>query len=176
VRVVSGKYRGKRFSPPKKFPSRPTTDFAKEALFNILENRLDWEDIKVLDLFAGTGNISIEFLSRGVAQVLSIEAHSVCVRHMHKLNAELNDDNWSIMRRDAFRYVEEANLAYDLIFADPPFGLKNVDTLPDLVFEHEKLAEDGLLIIEHGKENDFTSHPRFEDVRGYGGVFFSFFS
>ncbi|MCB9224815.1 MAG: 16S rRNA (guanine(966)-N(2))-methyltransferase RsmD [Crocinitomicaceae bacterium] len=176
MRIVSGKYKGKRFSPPKKFPSRPTTDFAKESLFNILENQLYWEDIKVLDLFAGTGNISVEMLSRGASSVLSVDIHPVCIRHLNKMQEELSDGNWRILKKDAFKFLAEHPTKYDLIFADPPFGLKGVDTLPDLVFEGEKLSQDGLLIIEHGKENDFSTHAHFKEVRNYGGVNFSFFS
>jgi 16S rRNA (guanine966-N2)-methyltransferase len=175
MRIVSGKYKGKRFSPPKKFPSRPTTDFAKESLFNILENQLYWEDIKVLDLFAGTGNISIEFLSRGANAVLSVDSHSLCIRHLNKMQEELDDDNWQILRKDAFRFIQDNGSKFDLIFADPPFGLKGVEQLPDMIFEANRLNEDGLLIIEHGQETDFSHHARLDEVRNYGGVFFSFF-
>lgn len=175
MRIVSGKYKGKRFSPPKKFPSRPTTDFAKESLFNILENQIYWDETKVLDLFAGTGNISIEFLSRGAEQVLSIDSHPVCIRHLSKMQDELGDEKWQILRKDAFKFLESCSKQFDLIFADPPFGLKGVEQLPSLIFERNLLSKDGLLIIEHGQESDFSDLDEFEDIRNYGGVFFSFF-
>lgn len=176
MRIVSGKYKGKRFSPPKKFPSRPTTDFAKESLFNILENQIYWEDVIVLDLFAGTGNISIEFLSRGAQSVLSIDSHPICVRHLNKLQDELGDANWQILKKDVFKFLVSSAATYDLIFADPPFGLKGVENLPDMVFNGNKLKEEGVLIIEHGKEITFSGHPHFKDTRNYGGVNFSFFN
>lgn len=174
MRIVSGKYRGKKIHHPKNFPSRPTTDFAKEALFNILENRIDWENTDVLDLFAGTGNISAEFLSRGAKSVYSVDRHQVAQKSMYALHKELNDDAWKIARLDVFKFVPKTPLKFDLIFADPPFHMKGFDGLPDLIFESGILKEDGLVILEHGKENNFEKHPNFKEVRNYGGVNFSF--
>lgn len=175
MRVVSGKYKGKRFAPPKNFPSRPTTDFAKEALFNILINRFDFEDLEVLDLFAGTGSISLEFLSRDAKRVTSVDNHTVSVKFLDKMSKELNDPNWSILKKDCFEFLESANSKYDLIFADPPFDLKGVSSIPDLVFGKSLLNESGLLIIEHGRENAFEGVTQFREMRNYGGVRFSFF-
>lgn len=176
MRVVGGKYRGRRFSPPKKFPSRPTTDFAKEALFNILVNRLDLEECRVLDLFAGTGNISLEFISRGAKNVLSVDNHRVSHRYMLDTQEQMGDENWQIIRRDAFAFCAESTTSFDLIFADPPFGLKGIDQLVDTIMESGILSEGGLFILEHGQENDFQKKPQFEEIRKYGGVNFSFFS
>lgn len=181
MRIVSGKYKGKRFNPPKKFPSRPTTDFAKESLFNILENQFYIEDLNVLDLFAGTGNISLEFISRGAKGVLSIDKHPVCIRHLHQLKNEVNEDHWLISRKDVFKFLEPSKSGstddqYDLIFADPPFADKSTSELPDLIFNSGLLSKDGCLIIEHGRENNFEEHPRFQNNRNYGGVNFSFFA
>lgn len=176
MRVISGKYRGKRVTPPKNFPSRPTTDMAKEGLFNILENRIYWEDLNVLDLFSGTGNISVEFLSRGVKGVLSIDVNPISTRHLAKLKDEFDDDNWTILRRDVFRFLSHHSVKYELIFADPPFELKGVERLPELVFDNDLLKSEGILIIEHGREISFKNHARCTDERNYGGVFFSFFS
>lgn len=176
MRVISGKYKGKRVLPPKKFPSRPTTDMAKEALFNILENRFHWEGLKVMDLFAGTGNISVEFLSRGVGQVISVDSHHIAISHMNKVRSEFEADNWVVIRKDVLKYMEHANGPFDIIFADPPFNMKETGTLPDLILNSGSLLEDGLLILEHGQENDFSGHPSLQDTRSYGGVYFSFFN
>ena len=175
MRIISGKYRGKKITPPKNFPSRPTTDSAKEGLFNILENRVEWDALEVLDLFAGTGNISSEFLSRGAKKVFSVDLHPGSVKHMFKVKTELDDDNWMINRMDVFKFLLKNPFKFDLIFADPPFGLKGVDTLPDLIFKKDVLNEEGILIIEHGRETDYSSHQKFKELRNYGGVHFSFF-
>ena len=175
MRVISGKYRGKRFSPPKNFPSRPTTDMAKEALFNILNNAIDFEETEVLDLFAGTGNVSLEFLSRGCPKVLSVDRHPVSAKFLIQMQEDLSEDGWTILRRDAFAYIKKATEKFDLIFCDPPFGLKGLEDLPDLIFEHELLNDNGLLIIEHGRETDLSKKLHFDETRTYGGVNFSFF-
>jgi len=176
MRVVSGKYKSRRFSPPKNFPSRPTTDSAKEGLFNILTNRLDFEDAEVLDLFAGTGNISLEFLSRGAKSVLSIDSHFVSFKFMKKSMHEVGAENWKVIKNDVFKYVPKLDREFDIVFADPPFGLENIYDIPVLVLESTLLKDDGLLIIEHGRETDFSKKPHFENMRNYGGVNFSFFS
>jgi 16S rRNA (guanine966-N2)-methyltransferase len=175
LRVVSGKYRGRRFNPPKKFPSRPTTDMAKEALFNILENKYEWDNLKVLDLFSGTGNISIEFLSRGVKEVVSVEKHHICIRHLNKLKTDFEVTNWSILKKDAFKFISDFPLKFDIVFADPPFDHEETKNLPDLIYASDILTSEGVLIIEHGRENSFKSHPKCSDTRNYGGVFFSIF-
>lgn len=148
---------------------------AKEALFNILDNRVLWEDVQVLDLFAGTGSISLEFLSRGVANLVSVESHLKVIKHLGKIKDEWEIANWSILRKDAFKFIKEATVKYDIVFADPPFVLDKTETLPDLVVDHDILKDDGLFILEHGQENSFSEHPHFQETRRYGGVFFSFF-
>lgn len=175
MRVISGKYRGKRFNPPKKFPSRPTTDQAKEALFNILSNRYDLEECKVLDLFAGTGSISLEFLSRECKSVLSIDKHPISIRFINQLVEDIKEDNWFVLRKDVFSFLEGHSDTYDIIFADPPFGIKGGSELPQKIFDQRLLNNDGLLIIEHGRESDFSHITQFTEIRKYGGVNFSFF-
>lgn len=176
MRVISGIYKSRRFSPPKNFPSRPTTDSAKEGLFNILENRLYLEGAEVLDMFAGTGNISLEFLSREAKSVLSIDDHFVSFKYMKKAMHEIGADNWKVIKNDVFKYVPKIDRQFDIVFADPPFGLEKIYDIPALVLDSSLLKEDGLLIIEHGKETDFSKVEHFESQRKYGGVNFSFFS
>jgi len=175
VRIVGGKYKGKRFVPPKNFPSRPTTDFAKEALFNILENRFDFEDLTVLDLFSGTGSIGMEFLSRGAKTVLSVDNHPVSMRHLKNSKEKLLDNNWQILKSDAVSFLKSTKQKFNLIFADPPFDLKNKEDLITLIFEKKLLHPEGTLIIEHGRENNFENKTQFVEIRNYGGVHFSFF-
>jgi 16S rRNA (guanine(966)-N(2))-methyltransferase RsmD len=174
--VISGKYKGRKFFPPKKFPSRPTTDYAKESLFNILENRVYWDEIDVLDLFAGTGSISLEFMSRGAKSVLSVDSHPIAIRHLNKLKNDFEEPQWSVYKKDVFKWIKENSIKFNLIFADPPFGLKGVEDLPTLILENNLLTEDGILVIEHGRETNYTSHPNFKEFRDYGGVNFSFFT
>lgn len=176
MRIIRGKYRSRRFSPPKNFPSRPTTDYAKESLFNILENRIELEGLDVLDLFAGTGNISLEFLSRGAANVTSIDQNYAAYKYMKTTQHELGEKGWQILKQDVFKIIPKLSLSYSLIFADPPFGLKGVLDIPKLIFEYELLKPEGDLIIEHGQETDFSAHPNFKEIRKYGGVNFSFFN
>ncbi|MGV6862189.1 MAG: 16S rRNA (guanine(966)-N(2))-methyltransferase RsmD [Putridiphycobacter sp.] len=176
MRVIRGKYKNRRFAPPKNFPSRPTTDMAKESLFNILENQWDLEGVEVLDLFAGTGNISLEFLSRGAASVLSVDNHFVSYKFMKQTKAEIAASNWAVLKSEVFKFVPKIGKQFDLVFADPPFGLKNILELPGLIFEANILTSQGLVIIEHGKETDFSGQPNFDEVRNYGGVNFSFFT
>ena len=175
MRVIGGKYKGKRFVPPKNFPSRPTTDFAKEALFNILENRFDFDELDVLDLFAGTGSIGLEFLSRGAKSVMSVDKHPVSFNFLRKMHASLNDQNWRLAKQDVMRFITQKPGKYDLVFADPPFDMEGMKNLPALLLDSGILNPGGLLIIEHGRENDFNTIPQFSEIRNYGGVRFSFF-
>lgn len=176
MRVISGKYKGKKFFPPKKFPSRPTTDMSKEALFNIIDSKVYFEDLAVLDLFAGTGNISLEFLSRGVKRVVSVDESFIAYKFQNKIQKEIAADNWNILKQDAFKYISMIEQKFDLIFADPPYGLEGAEDLPSLIKERDILEKDGMLIIEHGHETTFVGTPYFVEVRNYGGVFFSLFS
>ena len=147
MRVISGKYKGKRFSPPKKFPSRPTTDLAKEALFGIIDSKVYFENLIVLDLFSGTGNISLEFLSRGVGKLVSVDSHHVSWRFQTKIAEELEDKNWSVLKQDAFKYIENATKSFDIIFADPPYEFDELDKLCLAIFEKNLLLDDGMLVI-----------------------------
>jgi len=175
VRVIGGKYKGKRFVPPKNFPSRPTTDFAKEALFNILENRYDFDELEVLDLFSGTGSIGLEFLSRGVKNVISIDNHSISCKFLKTSQESLNEKNWQIRKQDAAQFLKQTALKFDIIFADPPYEMKGSEELAKIVFERNLLNQNGILILEHGKQSNFEKITQFKELRNYGGVHFSFF-
>lgn len=175
MRVISGKYKGKRFAPPKKFPSRPTTDFAKESLFNILNNSIDFENIHALDLFSGTGSIGIELISREAKSVTSVDIHATCVKHIHALKTELNEKNWHIVKADVFEFLSNHTTSYDLIIADPPYDLKRVPELPNLIFKNNLLNQGGIFVLEHGREHSFENETHFTGERNYGGVHFSFF-
>ena len=175
MRIISGIYGGRRLSPPKNITARPTTDFAKESLFNLLNNRLDFEGIDVLDLFAGTGGIGIECVSRGAREVTAVEIAHVQQNWIISCCRQLGIKNLSVIRGDVFNFLSACRTKYDLIFADPPYALEELPTLPDVILERGILKKDGWLVIEHGKDTDFTSHPRHVETRTYGSVHFSFF-
>lgn len=161
---------------PRSFKARPTTDFAKENLFNVLSNYMDFEEgVRALDLFAGTGSISIELISRGCDRVISIEKDRDHYAFICKVMQELKTDKCLPIRGDVFKYVRDGREQFDFIFADPPYDLKGLETLPDLIFENELLKENGLFVLEHGKTNHFEAHPCFVERRVYGSVNFSFF-
>jgi 16S rRNA (guanine(966)-N(2))-methyltransferase RsmD len=177
MRVISGIYKRRRFDVPNSFKARPTTDFAKENLFNVLcNNYIDFEDgVTALDLFAGTGSISIELVSRGCDRVISIEKdpqHLAFINHVMK---EVKTDKCFPMRAGVFKYIEKCHEQFDFIFADPPYALKDLESIPDRIFENGLLKEDGILVLEHGKDNHFEDHPHFIERRIYGSVNFSFF-
>lgn len=175
MRVISGIYKHRRFDIPKSFKARPTTDFAKENLFNVLNNYLDFEGLNALDLFAGTGSISIELVSRGCEKVISIEKDRQHFAFIKKVMAEVKTDKCMPICGDVFKYMSRSTEQFDFIFADPPYALKELSTIPDLVFQHNLLKEDGLFVLEHGKDYDFSQHPCFIEHREYGSVNFSFF-
>jgi 16S rRNA (guanine(966)-N(2))-methyltransferase RsmD len=175
MRIISGIYGGRRLSPPKNITARPTTDFAKESLFNLLNNRMDFEGIDVLDLFAGTGGIGIECVSRGAREVTAVEIAHVQQNWIISCCRQLGIKNLSVIRGDVFKFLSACRTKYDLIFADPPYALEQLPTLPDVILERDILKENGWLVIEHGKDTDFTSHPRHVETRTYGSVHFSFF-
>ncbi|MBQ2289773.1 MAG: 16S rRNA (guanine(966)-N(2))-methyltransferase RsmD [Bacteroidaceae bacterium] len=175
MRIISGKYKGRHFDIPRSFKARPTTDFAKENLFNILNNTVDFEETKALDLFSGTGSISLELLSRGCNEVTSIEMDSLHFSFLKKSQTTLGDTNWRIVRDDVFRFIRRCSASYDLIFADPPYALKELKEIPDMILSGNMLKEGGLFIFEHGKDYDFSQHPRFVRHIAYGSVNFSFF-
>ena len=174
MRVISGKFKGRRFNPPKSLPVRPTTDQAKESLFNILNNNFYFEDLDVLDLFSGTGSMSYEFLSREVKSVISIDGNYNCIAYQKKQKAELNVDNYTPFKNDVFRGLEKLSTKFDIIFADPPYDLKNILDIPEAVFNKNLMNEGAWLIVEHSKHTRFD-HPRFIEHREYGGVNFSIF-
>ena len=176
MRVISGIYKRRRFDVPHSFKARPTTDFAKENLFNVLSNYIDFEDgIRALDLFAGTGSISIELVSRGCDQVISVEKDRDHYAFICKIIQELKTDKCLPIRGDVFKYIKSGREQFDFIFADPPYELTGLETIPDLIFEINFLKEDGLFILEHGKKDNFENHQHFVEKRVYGSVNFSFF-
>lgn len=176
MRIISGKYKGKRLVAPKKLPVRPTTDFAKEGLFNILGNQYYFDEINVLDLFAGTGNISYEFASRGTLEVTSVDAHYGCVKYINQIAEEL-DLPISTIKSDVFKYLSAASGAYDLIFADPPYAFdkEQFAEIISKIFENNLLKPKGIFILEHPKQTDVTKITGFQESRRYGGSVFSFF-
>lgn len=177
MRIISGIYKRRRFDVPRTFKARPTTDFAKENLFNVLcSNYFDFEGLVALDLFAGTGSISIELVSRGCEKVVSVEKDRAHYTFIEKVLKELKTDKCFPICGDAFKYIKGSKTQqFDFIFADPPYELTGVETIPDLIFGHDLLKEDGLFVLEHGKQDSFESHPRFLEKRVYGSVNFSFF-
>jgi 16S rRNA (guanine(966)-N(2))-methyltransferase RsmD len=175
LRIISGKYKGRQLHPHKTFNARPTTDFAKESLFNILNNHFYFDRVKVLDLFAGTGGIGLEFFSRGCDQVEMIEIDSKNHRFIADAIKQLGINQVKLIRGDALKYLQSCKPGYDIIFADPPFDLKSISNIPDIVFKRNLLNDEGWLILEHSKSNNFKSHPRFKDERVYGSVHFSIF-
>jgi 16S rRNA (guanine(966)-N(2))-methyltransferase RsmD len=176
LRIVSGKYGGRFFRPSKKLKARPTTDFAKENLFNILENRFDFENLAALDLFSGTGNIGFELVSRGCKQVTSVEKDPQNIRFIHQIIDKLDIDNLTVIKKDAFKFISTANEQFDIIFADPPYQLQGIEKLPGLIAENNLLKEGGYFILEHSKETDIPHNKNFIEHRRYGHVNFSFFT
>ncbi len=175
MRIISGTFRGRRLTPPKNITARPTTDFAKESLFNLLNNQIDFEGCDMLDLFAGTGGIGLEFVSRGAREVTAVEMAHTQQNFIISTCKLLGIHNLHVMRGDVFKYINTCALQFDFIFADPPYALDSLATLPDLIFEKALLKEDGLFVLEHGKDYDFSQHPHFQSHRSYGSVNFTFF-
>ena len=176
MRIIAGSLKGRRLNPPDNLPVRPTTDMARESLFNILNNYVDYEECSVMDLFAGTGAVSVEFLSRGAKDVTSIEINNQCTDFIKETAQRLNLTNLHVVRADVFDLLKRAYKKFDIIFADPPYALKDLPQLPDLVFSKDILTEDGIFILEHPKEYDFSEHPNFWQHRNYGKVNFTFFA
>ena len=176
MRIVSGSLKGRRFSPPKNFKARPTTDFAKENLFNVLNNSIDFNSIKVLDLFGGTGSISYEFASRGVNDITCVELNFNHFRFIKKTSEELDlSSTIKVIKGDAFKYVEKTSEKFDVVFADPPYDLKDAEKLPDMILKNNLLLPEGILIFEHSGKANFNSHPNFLENRENGKVIFTFF-
>jgi len=175
VRIISGKYKGKHIQPPRNFRARPTTDFARVALFNILANYFDFEEISVLDLFAGTGVIGYEFASRGCHNLTSVENHPVHAAFIRRMIRELSFEGFRLMERDVFSFLEHHQTKYDVIFCDPPYDMEGIGNLPDIILQHGLLNKEGILVVEHSGDISFAGHPGFFDERRYGKVHFSFF-
>lgn len=176
MRIIAGLLKGRRLKPPTSLPVRPTTDMARESLFNILNNYVDYEDCSVLDLFAGTGAVSLEFISRGVKDVTSIDVNAQCTDFIKDTARQFNINNIHVVRSDVFDLIKRAYKKFDIVFADPPYALENLSKLPDLIFEHNLLSEDGIFILEHPREYQFDEHPHFWQHRNYGKVNFTFFA
>jgi len=175
VRIISGKNRGRKIVAPANLPVRPTTDMAKESLFNILNNYIDFKDLDVLDLFAGTGNISYEFASRESKTITSVDNNHACTRFISQTAEKLNYDNLYVIQSDFMAFINNTIKKWDLIFADPPYNMANIETIPNIIFEKKLLNNNGWLIVEHNKNIDFSNHPKFNNHRAYGKVNFSFF-
>ncbi len=175
MRIVGGKYKGRVFNPDKKFTARPTTDLAKEGLFNILANRYNFSEMKILDLFSGSGSIGYEFLSRDANEVTFVDKDHHHIRFIRKTIGILNAENALIIQDDVFRFIKNCPFQYNIIFADPPYEFKFSHELPPAIFSSGLLKEKGLLILEHSKSHNFLNFPEFKELREYGKVQFSFF-
>jgi 16S rRNA (guanine(966)-N(2))-methyltransferase RsmD len=175
LRIIGGKYRGRRIDPPSDFKARPTTDFAREGLFNILNNRIDFETISVLDLFSGTGSISYEFASRGASNVHLVDRDKKHIAGIRRIIKDLGFENIKPIHIDVKAYLKTCSVKYDVVFADPPYDLSWLNEIPDLVAQSGVIKEDGFFILEHPRGLSFISHKLFFEHRNYGGVNFSFF-
>ena len=174
MRIISGKYGRRRFDVPTNIKARPTTDFARENIFNVLENLIDFKGIEALDLFAGTGAISFELLSRECSRVVCVEIYPTQYNFIRKVQQQL-DPNLTPIKGDVFKFVQSCRQQFDLIFADPPYALKELESIPELIFKNNLLKEGGLFVLEHGKQNNFEENPHFIERRVYGSVNFSLF-
>lgn len=177
MRIISGRHKGKRINAPKGLPVRPTTDMAKEGLFNILNNSYYFDEISVLDLFSGTGNISYEFASRGTEQIIAVDANAKCIRFIEQTSQKIGFGIETV-KSDVFTYLQRVPMKADIIFADPPYGMSIEDfsKIPELVFSKALLRENGALILEHSKHTDLSHLAYFSHQRKYGGSMFSFFN
>lgn len=175
MRIIRGKYGRRRFDVPTNITARPTTDFARENIFNVLENMVDFEDSTALDLFAGTGAISFEFLSRGCTCVTSVEKSNTQYSFIKKVAGILQDPGIHVVRGDALKFIETANSGYDIVFADPPYDLPGFGEIPGKVLDSKLLKPGSVFIIEHSKKYDFSGLPHFKEHRAYGSVNFSIF-
>ena len=177
MRIISGRFGGRRFNPPaKNWPTRPTTDISKEGLFNILQNSIDFEGTKMLDLFGGTGNHCYEFISRGCTNATYVDKHGPAVNFVKRMAKELEvEDELTIVKSDVFKFMRYNSDKYDFIFAGPPYPLPTLDEIPDILFSHSLLAEDGLFVLEHNPDHDFKDHKNYIKERNYGQTIFAFF-
>ncbi len=175
MRIISGSLKGRNILTPKNFKGRPTTDFAREGLFNVLSNLIEFDDISILDLFAGTGAFGLECISRGAASAIFVEIQSLHVKSIAENFNAYAISNASTVRQDVFKYLKMHRNPVDLVFADPPYELENLKSIPDFVLQDSILSEDGIFVLEHGKSDQFSDHLNFLQERAYGNVRFSFF-
>ena len=175
MRIITGQFKGRHFDIPRTFKARPTTDFAKENIFNVLNGYIDFDGITALDLFSGTGSISLELISRGCKEVVSVEKDRDHARFIDECMRKIKVESNILIRGDVFRFLKTCHQKFDLIFADPPYALPELGTIPDLIFEYNLLSTDGIFVFEHGKNNDFSNNPHFVEHRSYGSVNFSIF-
>ncbi len=175
MRIIGGRHHRRIIHPPSGLPVRPTTDKAKEALFNVLNHHIDFEAVRVLDLFAGTGNISFEFASRDASEVMAVDNNARCIRFIRQVKETLQMDNITCIRADVLRFLPNTPGTFDVVFADPPYNMKGISELPDKVLSNRVLKEEGIMIIEHPADISFESHPSFQQQRNYSKVHFSFF-
>ncbi len=175
MRIIKGSLQRRLIHPPAKLPVRPTTDLAKESLFNILENKLDFEGITALDLFSGTGNIAYELASRGCERVVAVESNFRCTRFIHETATKFTIENLIVIKANVFRYLKTNREAFDLVFADPPYDMEGFEAFAAQIIEKKILKPDGWLVIEHPKTVDFSSLTGYTETRRYGKVHFSFF-
>lgn len=176
MRIIGGEHGGRKFNPPSNMPyTRPTTDIAKEGLFNVLQHKLDFESLKTLDLFGGTGSISYELASRGVPDLTIVEKDNAMFDFIKKTSATLRLENFKVIKMDVFKYILQCTERFDLIFAGPPYALTTIDDLPKLIFEKKLLTKDGRFVLEHTPRNDYKDFPFFVAERNYGTTVFSTF-
>ena len=175
MRIVGGDLSGRKIPNPKRFDARPTTDVAKESLFNILNNDYYFDEIVVLDLFAGSGSISYEFASRGTESITSVEKNSIHANFLEQTAEFLGLEGIIVLNTDAFKFMELTGMDYDVIFADPPYGMENVEKIPEIIFEKKLLKKNGVFILEHSKHYSFKNHAHFKREKRYGKVHFTFF-
>lgn len=176
MRIIGGEHGGRKFNPPSNMPyTRPTTDIAKEGLFNVLQHNLDFEELKTLDLFGGTGSISYELASRGVNDLTIVEKDTNMYEFIKKTSAALRLDNFKVIKMDVFKFIQGCTDKFDFIFAGPPYALRNIDDLPKQIFEKQLLNQGGWFVLEHTPRNDYKSFPFFKSERNYGTTVFSTF-
>ena len=176
MRIIGGEHGGRKFNPPNNMPyTRPTTDIAKEGLFNVLHNNLDFEEIKTLDLFGGTGSISYELASRGVTDLTIVEKDTAMYEFIKKTSSALRIENLKVIKLDVFKFINQCADRFDFIFAGPPYALTTIDDLPRLIFEKQLLNKDGWFVLEHTPRNNYKTFPFYKSERNYGTTVFSTF-
>ncbi|MDR0333023.1 MAG: RsmD family RNA methyltransferase [Dysgonamonadaceae bacterium] len=175
MRIISGKYKSRRIQVPTNLKARPTTDFAKENLFNVLNNRIDWEETSALDLFSGTGSIALELVSRGCPYVVSVEINAQHYGFICKAQDTLGAKELFPIKADVFKYLKSTQQKFDFIFADPPYDLHDAAKVPKIILEKQLVKEGGIFIMEHSKNHNFSTLPHFSEERVYGSVHFSIF-